>query len=245
MQATGENFERRSAVTRAGNLFTTHTAVAAGFDRFPPALVEQCLGDYARRSLGISLAELLALGRENPIDAAEDFNMAYLGIRGSGCSERREPTARRGEPPSFPASVSALARGRGAGRARDQWCSHAELGFSGGGRRVDSGCGQGRWLRHDGDIEQGIRKVPDAELWRLRNVSRQALVDFARERLVAGSCRVGALPPRRSNGATDLRSQRTDAGLRAPVCGLQASQAAVARSPRSCFCSCDSRARCS
>ena len=40
MQATGQTFEVALAVTRAGNLFTTHTAVAAGFDRFDPALIE-------------------------------------------------------------------------------------------------------------------------------------------------------------------------------------------------------------
>ena len=50
MQATGQSFEVALAVTRAGNLFTTHTAVAAGFDRFAPALIEQYLGGYAGRS---------------------------------------------------------------------------------------------------------------------------------------------------------------------------------------------------
>jgi starch phosphorylase len=47
MTETGEPFEVALAVTRAGNLFTTHTAVAAGFDRFTPALIEQYLGKYA------------------------------------------------------------------------------------------------------------------------------------------------------------------------------------------------------
>ena len=56
------------AVTRAGNLFTTHTAVAAGFDRFAPALIEQYLGGYAEQKLGIPLHDLLALGRQNPND---------------------------------------------------------------------------------------------------------------------------------------------------------------------------------
>ena len=84
MQKTGQSFEVALAVTRAGNLFTTHTAVAAGFDRFAPALVEHCLGGYAEKQLGITLHELLALGRQNPNDPAEDFNMAYLAIRGSG-----------------------------------------------------------------------------------------------------------------------------------------------------------------
>ena len=48
MQETGQPFEVALAVTRAGNLFTTHTAVAAGFDRFAPALIEHYLGGYAR-----------------------------------------------------------------------------------------------------------------------------------------------------------------------------------------------------
>ena len=84
MEETGRPFEVALAVTRSGNIFTTHTAVAAGFDRFPPALIEEYLGDYAVKRLGITLHDLLALGRQNPNDAAEDFNMAYLAIRGSG-----------------------------------------------------------------------------------------------------------------------------------------------------------------
>src|SRR5665213_4231737 len=70
--------------TRVGNLFTTHTAVAAGFDRFAPALIEQYLGRYADEKLGIPLHDLLALGRQNPDDSAEPFNMAYLAVRGGG-----------------------------------------------------------------------------------------------------------------------------------------------------------------
>src|SRR5438477_5541459 len=62
MQETGQPFEVALAVTRAGNLFTTHTAVAAGFDRFTPALIEQYLGGYAEQKLGITLHDLVALG---------------------------------------------------------------------------------------------------------------------------------------------------------------------------------------
>ena len=53
IEETGQPFEVALAVTRAGNLFTTHTAVAAGFDRFAPALIEQYLGGYAQQKLGI------------------------------------------------------------------------------------------------------------------------------------------------------------------------------------------------
>jgi starch phosphorylase len=84
MAQTGQSFEIALSITRAGNLFTTHTAVPAGFDRFPPALIEQYLGQYAAEGLGISLQDFLALGRENRDDATESFNMAYLAVRGSG-----------------------------------------------------------------------------------------------------------------------------------------------------------------
>src|ERR1035441_5659265 len=84
MEANAQPFEVALDATRAGNLFTTHTAVAAGFDRFTPALIEQYLGHYATEKLGIPLHDLLALGRENPDDPSESFNMAYLAIRGSG-----------------------------------------------------------------------------------------------------------------------------------------------------------------
>jgi starch phosphorylase len=84
MEETGQPFKVALAATRPGNLFTTHTAVAAGFDRFAPDLIEQYLGGYAQQKLGISLQDLLALGRQNPEDSSEPFNMAYLAIRGSG-----------------------------------------------------------------------------------------------------------------------------------------------------------------
>jgi len=84
MEETGQPFEVALAVTRAGNLFTTHTPVEAGFDRFAPALIEQYLSAYAREKLGVSSQDLLALGRQNPQDSSELFNMAYLAVRGSG-----------------------------------------------------------------------------------------------------------------------------------------------------------------
>jgi len=81
---TGSSFADALAITRAGNIFTTHTAVDAGFDRFAPELVRQYMSRYAEDVLRISAPDLLALGRANPEDDAEPFNMAYLAIRGSG-----------------------------------------------------------------------------------------------------------------------------------------------------------------
>src|SRR6202171_3327015 len=75
MEETGQPFDVALAVTRAGNLFTTHTAVAAGFDRFDPELAGKYLNVLAEE-LGISPEKLLGLGRQNPSDASELFNMA-------------------------------------------------------------------------------------------------------------------------------------------------------------------------
>ncbi|WP_284215415.1 MULTISPECIES: alpha-glucan family phosphorylase, partial [Alphaproteobacteria] len=77
-------FVEALAITRAGNIFTTHTAVKAGFDRFAPDLMKKYFGTYAENHLGIGIDELLALGRQDAADAREPFNMAYLAIRTSG-----------------------------------------------------------------------------------------------------------------------------------------------------------------
>ena len=90
MQDHGLPFHVALAVTRAGNLFATHTPVAAGFDRVTPTLIEQYLRTYAEDRLGITLQELLALGRLHADDASEAFNMAYWVPNWNGkCSSKR------------------------------------------------------------------------------------------------------------------------------------------------------------
>src|SRR5208337_1104478 len=67
-------------------LFTTHTPVEAGFDRFAPELMDQYFTKYAESELRIEFDELMALGRRDPLDRSEPFNMAYLALRGSGAA---------------------------------------------------------------------------------------------------------------------------------------------------------------
>ena len=183
MQETGQPFDVALAVTRAGNLFTTHTAVAAGFDRFPPALIEQHLGSYARNELGISSHDLLALGRQNPGDSSEVFNMAYLAIRGSGAvngvSRLHGEVSRQLFTRLFPrwpqteVPVGHVTNGVhmptwDSVQADDIWTTS---------------CGKERWLGMTEGLEQSIRDVPDDTLWKFRTSSREALVHYARERL--------------------------------------------------------------
>jgi starch phosphorylase len=63
-------------------VFTTHTPVAAGHDRFPPDLVEENLGIF-RDNLGLSHDDFMALGRVNPDDKGEPFCMTVLALKTS------------------------------------------------------------------------------------------------------------------------------------------------------------------
>lgn len=183
MARTGQPFEVALSVTRAGNLFTTHTAVAAGFDRYPPALIEQYLGGYAAQSLGISLHELLALGRANQDDAAEPFNMAYLAMRGSGAvnavSRLHGEVSRRLFAPLFnrwPESEVPVGHVTN-GVHMPTWDSAAADDL------WTKACGKERWLGMTQTLEQDIRRVPDASLWELRTAARKTLIDYVRTRL--------------------------------------------------------------
>jgi starch phosphorylase len=183
MEETGQPFEVALAVTRAGNLFTTHTAVAAGFDRFPPSLIEPYLTRYAEPKLGISPHDLLALGRQNPSDASESFNMAYLAIRGSGAvngvSRLHGKVSRHLFEPLFPhwpeeeIPVGYVTNGVhmptwDSAPADDLWMG---------------ACGKGRWLGTTENLEQDVRRLSDTTLWKLRTAASKSLVEYARGRL--------------------------------------------------------------
>jgi starch phosphorylase len=183
MDKTGRNFEEALAITRAGNVFTTHTAVADGFDRFAPALIAQYLGRYAREKLHISHHDLFALGRENPADNNEPFNMAYLAMRGSGAvnavSRLHGQVSRELFSPLFPrwprdeVPVTHVTNG-----------IHVPSWESAASDEVWAGaCGTGRWSGDTEVITKQIRAVSDARLWELRSTGRKLLVEEARVRL--------------------------------------------------------------
>jgi starch phosphorylase len=82
-------------VTRAGNLFTTHTAVSAEFDRFHPDLIRHYLSHYALDELAIPIEDLLAKGRQNARDASEPFKDHYLPAA-SNYQERAAEDSKQG-----------------------------------------------------------------------------------------------------------------------------------------------------
>jgi glycogen phosphorylase/synthase len=70
-------FAEAQEIIRASTLFTTHTPVPAGHDHFDEDLLRKYMGHYPGR-LRISWEQFMALGRSNPNDWKEEFNMSYL-----------------------------------------------------------------------------------------------------------------------------------------------------------------------
>ncbi|MDE3194881.1 MAG: alpha-glucan family phosphorylase, partial [Acidobacteriota bacterium] len=183
MEANGRTFFEALAVTRAGNLFTTHTPVEAGFDRFAPDLMRQYLYSYCEGELKVRFEEILALGRTNPGDASEPFNMAWLAIRTSGAingvSQLHKAVSRKLFQPLFPrwpeaeAPVGHVTNGVhtpswDSAAADDLWTK---------------ACGKHRWRGALADLDQRLKIVPDAELWTMRAAARKILVEYVRDRL--------------------------------------------------------------
>jgi starch phosphorylase len=194
MEDYAQPFDVALAVTRAGNLFTTHSPVEAAFDRFSPEMMEKYFRRYAEQRLRISMSELLALGRRSINDGSEPFNMAYLAIRGSG-------------------AVNGVSRLHGAVSRhlfRDLFPRWPEpevpVGHVTNGVHVPTwdsaeadalwarACGEERWRGSLEFVEQQIRCVSDDELWDLRRSGRKGLVGFVRERLARQRAYVGASP---------------------------------------------------
>jgi starch phosphorylase len=192
MKATGSPFAVALAATRAGNLFTTHTAVASGFDIFSPPLIEQYFGRYAKEALGLSMHDFLALGRKDPADANEPFNMAYLAIRGSGAvngvSRLHGQVSRHIFAPLFPRRPEGeVPIGHVTnGVHMPTWDSVAADGL------WTEACGKPRWLGTSSKIGADLREVSDEKLWAMRTTNRKSLVDYAREGIGRQMAAVGA-----------------------------------------------------
>jgi len=193
MQAHDQPFNVALTVTRAGNLFTTHTPVEAGFDLFAPELMEQYFRKYAEDELRIEFEELMALGRSDPLDRSEPFNMAYLALRGSGgsngVSQLHGRVSRRifhGLFPRWPeieVPIGAVTNGVhvptwDSAEADELWTNK---------------CGQERWRGTLVNIQR-LNNVSDEQLWELRTTARQSLVQYARKRLSRQRIQQGASP---------------------------------------------------
>jgi starch phosphorylase len=183
MRRNNCSFEDAMAVTRAGNIFTTHTAVAAGFDQFSAPLMEQYLAVYAQKELDIEFDHLMSLGRHDPANESEEFKMAYLAIRGSmtinGVSELHGSVSRQLFSSLFPRwPISEIPVGHVTnGVHMPTWDSEMADAI------WTNACGKNRWRGELSTMSQSIADLPDETLWEFRQKSRGQLVDYTRNRL--------------------------------------------------------------
>ncbi|HOV61608.1 MAG TPA: alpha-glucan family phosphorylase [Candidatus Hydrogenedentes bacterium] len=177
------SFQQACEVVRVSSIFTTHTPVPAGNDMFDPSLVAAYFDGYCAQ-LGITLNDLLALGRQNPADPREPFCMTVLALKLSAASN----------------GVSKL-HGE---VARDMWrqvwkgvpLNEIPIGHVTNGVHIRSWISRDLaelydrylgpdWVNtpHDQTIWEKISAIPDIELWRVHELRRERLVGFARRRL--------------------------------------------------------------
>ena len=194
MQEEGLNFDDAAHRVAREVVFTTHTPVPAGHDRFGSDLVEEHVGPLAE-FMGLSHDRLMSLGRENPSNNNEEFCMTVLGLKLS--RRANAVSALHGE-------VSrAMWTGLYPGKTEDA----VPIGHITNGvhvptwlapqmfRLYDRHLGAG-WHDHSSEarIWEGIENVDDGELWETHLSLKSRLIEFVRRRAVEQSKRRGESP---------------------------------------------------
>lgn len=188
MQDDGLTFEDAVREVATQTVFTTHTPVPAGHDRFEPELVEEHLGPL-RDELGLTTQQLLSLGRVDPDNETEPFCMTIIGLKlsrtANAVSNLHGVVSRRMWAHLWP------------------WRSEEEIPIG----HITNGVHSQSWLaeqmealydRHfppnwmdrvgQASVWQGIHSVDAGELWEIHNTLKTLMISFVRRRLVA-QCR--------------------------------------------------------
>jgi len=188
------SFFEAKEVAAAGQVFTTHTAVPAGIDKFGVDLIDKYWSDYYRE-LNISRDEFLALGRANPQDNNEPFSMALLAINLS--SKRNAVSKLHGDVsrklfadawPKVPVDEIPISHITNGIHARSwvsgEICDLYERYL--GPQWYEDITNERVWKR--------VEEIPDEELWRIHEHRRQRLVSFSRNRFRNQLIEQGAHP---------------------------------------------------
>jgi starch phosphorylase len=176
-ESHGLSFAEALQAVRAGTVFTTHTPVPAGIDRFPRALIERYFAGF-----GVPVDQLLALGAET--QDPSKFNMAHMGLRlgqrANGVSELHGRVSRGMFGDLWPGfdeddvPISSITNGVHA----PTWTARelVELGTQ--------STSQGDPVDVVGDVFfDGVDRVDAAELWNTRRLLRGRLVEEVRRRI--------------------------------------------------------------
>ena len=173
-------FDQARQYAAAAHVFTTHTPVPAGIDRFPPEMIQRYFKDY-HHALRLDMEGLLALGRENVFVKNEFFSMAVLAIRTSdwanGVSQLHGKVSRgmwQNIWPGVPETEIPISHVTNGVHARS-WLSSDLLYL------LDRSMGA-RWQDNpeDQSVWKLINDVPDEELWRVHERRRHRLIAWTR-----------------------------------------------------------------
>ncbi len=181
---SGKSLAKAKEAVRASGVFTTHTPVPAGNDRFDSKLTWKYLSGYAA-DLGISKDELMALGREDESNLQEEFCMTVIALklskRCNGVAALHGDTSRRmwaktygiADPDQVP--IGSVTNGIHsetwlAPEIRPLYDKYLKPNWVGAGPKDD-------WWSKAG-------KIPPAELWATRRLLRRRMIEFVRRRLI-------------------------------------------------------------
>jgi starch phosphorylase len=177
----GVTFDEARQFAAASTVFTTHTPVPAGIDRFPPDMIERYFKHY-HEALSLDMEGLLALGRENVCDKNEFFSMAVLAIRTSnmanGVSRLHGEVSRQmwnniwQGVPEDEVPITHVTNG-----------VHARSWLAGDLIYLFDRYLGPSWQNNPADhaVWQGVENVPDEELWRVHERRRRHLINWTRE----------------------------------------------------------------
>ena len=189
MQDEGVAFDSAVPCVSREVVFTTHTPVPAGHDRFDAGLIEEHLGPL-RDSLGLSHDRLMSLGRENPNNQSEQFCMTVLGLklsrRANAVSALHGEVSRAMWTNLYPGKPeeSVPIRHITNGVHVPTWLAPQMF------QLYDRHLGTG-WHEHSGEAQiwEGIENVDDGELWETHLGLKSRLLEFVRLRAVEQAAR--------------------------------------------------------
>ena len=184
MQEEGVGFDEASARVAREVIFTTHTPVPAGHDRFKAALIEEHLGPL-RDQLGLTPDRLMSFGRENPENTNEEFCMTVLGLK--ICRRANAVSALHGQ----------VSRAMWTSLYPDRREEAVPIGHITNGVHVptwlapqmsklyDRHFGPG-WQEHSGEsaLWERIENIDDGELWETHLSLKARLLEFVRRSAV-------------------------------------------------------------
>ena len=209
MADTGMTFEEARIPVSASTAFTTHTAVAAGIDKFSPDLLSAQLGPYYR-AIGLDDHAFRGLGRTNPDNELEPFSMAVLGLHLSGkrngvsqlhgdVSRRLWSNAWAGQPEEL-TPIGSVTNGVHLPTWVANELSHLYERAVGAEWR-DAPQNAAAW--------QNLCDIPNAELWETHVMLRERLVARAQARFITDAARAGRIV----NGPRPLRPDALTIGF--------------------------------